>query len=156
VLPNTGGESPADVLGRMEKAVASRNPQDYADCLADSFTFIPYLPVVSANPEVPWNSWDKAREAAFARWVCSPARTASFDLTSHVIERGLEVTRRAQWDVVYTLRYGGGTFRGRAILTFERIRANWYLSRWQDTSAENVDGHPAETSGDLRAIAARW
>ncbi len=69
-----------------------------------------------------------------------------------MIERGLEVTRHAQWDVVYTISYGE-TFRGRATLDFVRIRTDWYLSGWQDTSSENVDGHLAATSGELRAIA---
>lgn len=153
--PFSGAATPAEVLVRLEAAVAARDPRDYADCLADSFRFVPHLTAVAANPGVPWREWGRARETAFARWLCHPAHGATLGLLAGVLERGSQAGGRSWWEVVYAIDTRGGRFRGRATLGLVERDHSWYLESWQDTGPAPDATGPEPTSGEARALSAR-
>jgi hypothetical protein len=151
IRPMTGAESPAQVLGKLQTAVSTRDRELWADCLVDSFRFTPYAGVVASYPQINWDEWGLARELNFVEWLLSPARKADLDLLGHVIERGIQSRNKSEWELVYTLTVDGTTFRGRATFRFVEIRSLWYLASWTDTRQELYDNTLAPTSGEVRA-----
>lgn len=149
--PMTGAGSPSEVLSRLQTAVENRDPQGYADCLADTFRFTPYSGVVAAYPDIKWKQWHNAQEFEFVRWLCSPARKAELHLLDEVLDRGIQSGGVSDWEIVYTLLVDGTAFKGRATLHFVKIRQLWYLESWIDTRQEPWQGLLVATSGAARA-----
>lgn len=155
--PLSGAFDPEQVLVNLEKSVEDRDWNRYADFLADDFRFIPFDSVLLEHPPVDWEKWGRAREVAFVRELMDPNQGATLDLLDNVLERGRESEGRAEWDLVYTLDFGGQLFRSRAIFVFERVDNLWYLREWTDTTIETgkESGDALPTSGSLRVILSR-
>ncbi len=147
----TGQPSPAAVLGRLQKSVEERVPQQYRECLADSFRFTPNPAVAAAYPQLPWKRWGVDQEFEFIRWMCAPTRTVEFHLMDDVQDKGIESRGKSEWEIIYTLLVDGEAFRGRAVLEFIEIRQLWYLASWTDTRPEAWEGRVVPTSGEARA-----
>lgn len=151
IRPMTGGETPAEVLGKIQTAVHTRDRELWADCLVDTFRFTPYAGVVASYPDLKWEEWGFTRELNFINWLLSPARKVDLDLLGNVIERGIQSRGKSEWEIVYTLTVDGTTARGRATLRFVEIRSLWYLASWTDTRRELYENVLAPTSGAVRA-----
>lgn len=155
--PMSGAFDPEQVLANLEQAIRNRDWNRYADFLAADFSFIPFDSVLMEHPPVDWEEWGRAREVAFIRELVNPNRGATLQLLENVLERGLEAKGRSEWDLVYTLNYGGQRYRSRAVFVFERVDNLWYLREWIDTTIEmdKITGKTWSTSGSLRVILSR-
>ncbi|MFO7609364.1 MAG: hypothetical protein R6X35_09250 [Candidatus Krumholzibacteriia bacterium] len=153
--PFSGAATPGGVLARLEAAVAARDSRDYAECLADTFRFVPHLAVVAAYPAIPWHGWGRALEAGFARWLCHPAHGATLSLVAGVLERGSQAGGHSWWEVVYAIDTRGDRFGGRATLGLVERNQSWYLESWEDTGPAPDATALEPTSGEARALSTR-
>lgn len=155
--PLTGAFDPEDVLVNLEQRIKDRDWKRYGDFLAEDFRFVPFDAVRLEHPPVIWDEWGRALEIAFVQEMVSPNHGARLSLLDNVLERGSEAKGRAEWDLVYTLNFGGQEFRSRAVFVFERVDNLWYLREWIDTTIETDEdgGNALSTSGSLRAALSR-
>ncbi|MEN8006610.1 MAG: hypothetical protein ABFS42_06310 [Candidatus Krumholzibacteriota bacterium] len=155
--PLTGAFDPEQVLANLEETVAERDWKRYGDFLAENFRFVPFPSVTLEHPPVEWDLWDREREIGFIQEMVSPNKGATLVLLDNVLVKGSESKGRSEWDLVYTLNFGGQEHRSRAIFVFEKVDKLWYLREWIDTTIETDKKSDAAfpTSGTLRASLSR-